>query len=75
MVAVFSWCKASGFPHIRDKVYNADNMLLVLILDLNGISSFFGKFVQAISEQFKDIKLETEVINNTVVFKIADSLI
>ena len=39
------------------------------------LAIFFGKFIQTISEQFKDKNLETEIINNTVVFKITDSFV
>ena len=54
MVAVFSWCKASGFPYIRDKVYNADKYVIGFDIGPKW-AIFFGKFVQAIIEQFKDI--------------------
>lgn len=68
------WCEASGFPYRHDKNYNADKYVIRFDMGCNW-ALFFGKFVQAISEKFKDKNLETEVTNNTVVFKITDSLV
>ena len=74
MDLVCSWCQASGFPYVRDKVYNVDKYVIRFDMGPKW-AIFFGKFIQTISEQFKDKNLETEIINNTVVFKIIDSLV
>jgi len=74
MDAVCSWCEASGFPYVRDKVYNVDKYVIRFDMGPKW-AIFFSKFIQTISEQFKDKNLETEIINNTVVFKITDSLV
>ena len=72
--AVCSWCEAAGFPYVRDTVYNVDKYVIRFDMGPKW-AIFFGKFIQTISEQFKDKNLETETINNTVVFKITDSLV
>ena len=71
---VCSWCEASGFHYRHDKVYNADKYVIRFDMGPKW-TIFFGKFIQSISEQFKEKNLETEITNNTVVFKITDSLI
>ena len=74
MDALYCWCEASGFPYVHDRVYNVDKYVIRFDMGPKW-AIFFGKFIQIISEQFKDKNLETEIINNTVVFKIADSLV
>jgi hypothetical protein len=74
MDLVCSWCQASGFPYVRDRVYNVDKYVIRFEMGPKW-AIFFGKFIQTISEQFKDKNLETEIINNTVVFRITDSLV
>lgn len=74
MDIVCSWCEGAGFPYVRDKIYNVDKYVIRFDMGPKW-AIFFGKFIQRISEQFKDKNLETEIINNTVVFKITDSLV
>ena len=71
---VSTWCEQSGFSYGYDDNNDADVYTIRFDLGPKWVL-FFGKFVQAISEKFKDKNLETEVTNNTVVFKITDSVV
>jgi hypothetical protein len=54
MDAVCSWCKAAGFPYIRDRAYNADKF--VIPFDV-GLSAYLLWYIYPESEQFKDKNL------------------